>query len=82
MKNKTAIQEMISEFEEIQKTKCKSLQEVVFFTGILAIIESKYLEKERSQIVYAYSKGCEESSGWSNISEGVRYYKDNFNENK
>lgn len=50
----TAVQELISEFEEIKKTKCKTLQEVMFFDGVLAIIEGKYLEKEKQQIIDAY----------------------------
>jgi hypothetical protein len=45
----TVIQELISEFEEIKKTKCKTLQEVIFFDGVLAIIEGKYLKKEQEQ---------------------------------
>lgn len=53
----TAIQELIEEFEIIKTTKCKTLQEMIFFDGILAIIESKYLEKEKEQIIEAFEYG-------------------------
>lgn len=55
MSKQTAIQQMISEFEEIKKTKCKTLQELMFFDGVLAIIEAKYLEMEKQNIIDAYS---------------------------
>lgn len=54
---KTAMQEMIEEFEIIKTTKCKTLQEMIFFDGILAIIESKYLEKERKQHETTFHRG-------------------------
>lgn len=55
---KTAMQELIEQFEDIKKTKCKTLQEVVFFDGILAVIDSGgYIEKEKKQIVSAYKEG-------------------------
>lgn len=49
MNKKTILQQLISEFEEI-KEKCKSLQEMIFFDGILSIIEGKYLDKEKNQM--------------------------------
>jgi folate-dependent tRNA-U54 methylase TrmFO/GidA len=60
MSKQTVLQELISEFEEIKKTKCKTLQEVIFFDGVLAIIEAKYLDKEKQQIKDAYSQGDED----------------------
>ena len=56
---KTAMQELIEEFEIIKTTKCKTLQEMIFFDGILAIIESKYLEKEKEQIIDDFETGKE-----------------------
>jgi len=47
---KTVIQELISEFETIQEKHCKTLQERIFFDGVISIIEAKYIEKERQQI--------------------------------
>ena len=44
---KTALQELISELEYIKEKNCKNFQEVIFLDGIIAIIESKYLEKEK-----------------------------------
>ena len=52
----TAMQRLISELEDIKQTKCKTLQEVVFFDGVLAIIESKYLPEERKEIETAKLK--------------------------
>jgi hypothetical protein len=60
MSKQTVLQELISEFEEIKKTKCKTLQEVIFFDGVLAIIEAKYLDKEKQQIKDAYLQGDED----------------------
>lgn len=57
MKQKTVLQELISEFEEIKNNKCKTPQEVLFFDAVLAIIESKYLEKEKQQIIDSYYAG-------------------------
>lgn len=54
---KTTIQELIEEFENIKKTKCKTLQEMMFFDGVLAIIETKYLEKEKTEIIDSYLAG-------------------------
>lgn len=48
---KTLIQQLIEEFETIQKTKCKTMQEVVFFDGVLAIIDG-YLAKEKEQTAH------------------------------
>lgn len=48
---KTTLQELIEELEIIKKTKCKTLQEVMFFDGVLAIIESEFLEKEKSNLI-------------------------------
>jgi uncharacterized protein YfbU (UPF0304 family) len=53
----TTLQELIKEFEDIKQTKCKTLQEVMFFDGVLAIIEGKYIEKEKEQIIQAFLKG-------------------------
>ena len=52
-KEKTALTQLIEEFTLIKTTKCKSLQEVMFFDGVLAIIEAKYLPIEKQQIVDA-----------------------------
>ena len=58
MENKqTAVQQMITEFTDIQRNKCKALQEVLFFDGVLAIIEAKYLPLEREQIEEAFEYG-------------------------
>jgi hypothetical protein len=55
MAKKTALQELIEEFQTIKKTKCKTIQEMAFFDGVLAIIECKYIDKERDQIIEAYN---------------------------
>jgi hypothetical protein len=53
---KTAVQQIIEKFEYIKENHCKSLQEVVFFDGILAVLESgeyKAIEKEQA-VEFAY----------------------------
>lgn len=79
---KTAIQELMSEFEDIKKNKCKTLQEVIFFDGVLAIIEAKYIEKEKQQICSAFENGMiKESSSSRHISdiEASKYYSKIYN---
>ena len=79
---KTAMQELIEEFEIIKTTKCKTLQEMIFFDGILAIIESKYLEKEKEQIINAYTNGYGASfidGDNRNFSRPQEYYNQNYN---
>lgn len=56
-KKQTAMQELIAEFTDTQRNKCKTAQEVLFFDGVLAIIETKYLSKERKQIEEAAFEG-------------------------
>ena len=53
----TTIQELINELEYIQENDCKTLQERVFFDGVLAIINAKYIDKEKEQITLAFLKG-------------------------
>ena len=48
---KTPIQELIEKFEDIQANKCKTLQERIFFDGVLAIIESTFLDKEKKTMI-------------------------------
>lgn len=50
---KTVVQQIIEKFEHIQKNDCKTLAEHIFFDGVLAILESEYLEKEKQQIIDA-----------------------------
>lgn len=70
---KTAIQELISKLEEIKNTNCKTLHEVVFFDGVLAVIEAEnYIQKEKQQIVNAFNKDI-------NANSGEEYYKQKFN---
>ena len=62
----TTIKELIKEFENIKQTKCSTFQEVIFFDGILAIIEGKYLEKEKEQMITCFLSG-------KRFSDGERY---------
>lgn len=71
----TILQELIKQFENIKETKCKSIQEMLFFDGVLAIIESGYLEKEKNQIIAAYDKGNRK------FENGSEYYNETFNKN-
>ena len=78
------MQEMIEEFEIIKTTKCKTLQEMIFFDGVLAIIESKYLEKEKEQIQKAFSDGQETPINHPTLPHysNEEYFNDNYNQNK
>ena len=76
----TTVQELISEFEEIKKTKCKTVQEVMFFDGVLAIIEGKYLEKEKQQIIDACYFGSQ-NLPYEVKDKSEQYYNEKF-ENK
>lgn len=90
----TTIQELIKELEGIKETKCKTLQEVVFFDGVLAIIEGKYLEKEKNNLIAFHIEVMKEGlieegedppneSDYSIIKElAIRYYEQNFGESK
>ncbi len=87
----TTIQELIREFEMIKDTKCKTLQETVFFDGILAIIESKYIEKEKNNLIDFHIEvmkiGLIEEGGkkWTESYEpkikevATNFYNENFN---
>jgi adenylosuccinate synthase len=77
----TAIQELIKEFENIQESNCKTLQERLFFDGVIAIIESKYIEKEKEQIIAAFLEG--KFKGGSRFGEeSTEYYEKLSLENK
>ena len=53
---KTSVQQIIEKFEYIKENNCNSLQEMVFFDGVLAVIESgKYKEIEKKQIEDAFT---------------------------
>ena len=70
----TVLQELMKEFENIKLTKCKTMQEMMFFDGVLAIIEGKYIEKEKQQIVEAHAVGrIKQASGVT--TDGYDYYE-------
>lgn len=75
MKEKTAVQQIIEKFEHIQKNDCKTLPEVVFFDGVLAILESVYLGIEKKQIIEAHDAGIENPDSYG----GGTYYKEKYN---
>lgn len=51
-KQLTPIQELVKRFESIKENDCKTLQEVIFFDGILAVIDGgRYLEKEKQSFI-------------------------------
>lgn len=58
MKQKTAVRQIIELLEDTKKTKCKTLREVVFFDGVLALIDAyEYEAINEQQIKDAYNKG-------------------------
>jgi hypothetical protein len=55
---KTAMQEFIEKLEFIKLNKTKNLHDVMFFDGVLAIIDAeKYLEKEKEHLMMAFNDG-------------------------
>lgn len=48
---KTVVQQIIEKFEHIQKNDCKTLSEHIFFDGVLAILQSVYMDIERDQLI-------------------------------
>lgn len=74
---KTAVQLMIEEFTSIKENKCKTLMEQLFFDGVLAIIETKYLELEKKQLIEAYEEGFENNN--IDKEEAEQYYTNKFN---
>lgn len=75
---KTAVQQIIEKFEYIQKNDCKTLPEVIFFDGVLAILETEFLKIEKDQIKRAFNVGGTEA--YEQSSED--YYKETFETNK
>ena len=56
-KDKTAMCQLIDEFERIKENDCKHLHEVIFFDGVISIIESKFFEIEKNQMRKIYNQG-------------------------
>lgn len=73
---KTVIQELISEFETIQENHCKTLQERIFFDGVISIIESKYIQKEKCQIIESVDYGKKYHESFDFTAE--QYYNETF----
>jgi hypothetical protein len=78
MENKTPMQELIEQLETIKNNNCKTISEVIFFDGILAVIEAgKYLEKEKELFVNTFIDG-EVNCGRQLAQD---YYNEKFNNN-
>lgn len=56
---KTVVQQIIEKFEHIQKNDCKTLPEHIFFDGVLAILDSVYLDIENSRLLMLLTKDIE-----------------------
>jgi len=70
MSKKTAVQQIIEALEDTKNTKCTRLHEVIFFDGVLAIIEAGgFLQTERQQIIEAV---------YETNRTGEQYYNDKF----
>jgi len=76
---KTAIRELIEKFEFIQNNHCKTLQERIFFDGVLAITET-FLEKEKQQIIEAAMVGVNYDT--SPFKDANDYYNQTYNNNE
>lgn len=70
------MQDLIEKLEHTKMNSCKHLYEVVFFDGILAIIEGgEFLEKEKKQIANAHDEGLQNPDSYG----GITYYNETFN---
>lgn len=59
---KTTMQELIEKLEHTKMNSCKHLYEIVFFDGVLAIIEGgEFLDRDRDQKINAYMAGQNET---------------------
>ena len=75
MKQKTVLQELISELER-QKNNA-SLRDNIYLDAIIEVCQSK-LPKEKEIIIDAYTSGG--SYPFSNMLEGEEYYRENYGE--
>ncbi len=81
------MQELVEQLEFIKLNKTKNLHEVIFFDGVLAIIDAgKYLEKEKEQIVNDFENGykaCDLDEALEinkTMFSGERYYNQTYNQ--
>jgi N-acetyl-anhydromuramyl-L-alanine amidase AmpD len=78
----TTIKELIKDLKTIKQKEGKTLQDLLFFDGVVAIIESKYIEKEKEQIISAFNQGYREGeiqeynseNDVSQFDDGENYY--------
>jgi hypothetical protein len=70
----TTLQELIREIELIE-AKSNTLEEKALFDRVLGIIKSKYIEKEKEQIIVSFLKGKFEGGGRFEYAS-VEYYKE------
>jgi hypothetical protein len=76
---KTAMQELIEKLKFRKENNCNKLSDVLFFDGILAIIEvENYLEKEKQQIINSHSKGQQWNKPGYNPDVSEQYYKETY----
>lgn len=84
---RTAMQELIEQLEFIKLNKTKNLHEVIFFDGVLAIIDAgKYLEQEKEQMIdfsmQMHKIDCSKTGTDLLLDEAQAYYNQKYNQNK
>lgn len=79
---KTAVQQIIDVLIDTKETKCNHLHEIIFFDGVLALIESgDFLEIEKLQTIEAYDNGVSDFANYdperhgNESPNGVKYFK-------
>lgn len=82
---KTALQQLKERLEEIKNNDCKAVHELLFFDGILAVIEAgDYLKKEQEQLISAYDEGAKDFCNYdperhgNESPTGDRYYSKTY----
>jgi len=78
---KTTITQLIEKLEDIKKNNCKHVYEVVFFDGVLTVIEAgEFLETEKEQIINSFLAGQNET-GPEAYKKALDYYNGKFSNN-
>jgi len=75
-KELTPMMELIEELKTIKENNCKTFTEVVFFDGIISLIDAKYLPKQKQVMETIFLDGC---SSWDSETEFEKYYNTKYN---
>ena len=75
MKQKTSMRQLIELLEETKKTKCSTLKEVMFFDGVLALIDGFNFESINEQEI---KKAWTDGASTLSAKNATLYFSDTF----